>query len=102
MNIKNRNPLSWINDLFDHFKGATIFTNIDLRLGYHQVCIKEKNIYKTTFCTSYGHYDFVVVHFGLTNPSATFMCLMNNVLFSYLDKFVIFFVDDILVYLKNE
>ena len=70
-----------------------MFSNIDLRLGYHQVPIKEEYIYKTTFHTKYGHYEFVVVPFGLTNAPTTFMCLTNNVLRLYLDKFVIIFIE---------
>jgi len=96
--IKNKYPLSRIDDLFDQLKGATMFSKIELRSRYHQVCIKEEDIYKTTFCTSNGNYEFVVISFGLTNALATFMCLMNNVLHPYLDKFVIVFGYDILVY----
>jgi len=94
--------LPQIDDLFDQLKGATIFSNIDMSSRYHQVHIKEEDIYMITFHTRYGHYEFVVVPFGLTNALATFMCMMNNVLHLYLDKFVIVFVDDILVYSKNE
>ena len=100
--IKNMNPLALIDDLFDHLKGETSFSKIDTRSGYHQVHIKEEYIYKTIFCASYGHYEFVVVPFGLTNAPTTFMCLMKSVLFPYLGKFVITFFDEILVYSKNE
>ena len=79
-----------------------MFLKIDLKSGYHQVHIKEEDIYKTIFRTRYEHYDFAVVPFGLTNTPTTFMCLMNSVLHPYLDKFVIVFIDDILVYSKNE
>ena len=79
-----------------------MFSKIDLRSGYHLVCIKEEDIYKTTFQTAYGHYEFLVVPFGLTNAPATFMCLMNSGLCLYLDKLVIMFIYDILVYSKNE
>lgn len=95
-------PLSRIDDLFDQFKGEVVFSNIDLRSRYHQVRIKEEVIYKTTFRTRYGHYKFVVVPFDLTNDPTTFMCLMNNVLHLYLDKFFIVFIDDIQVYSENE
>ena len=79
-----------------------MFSKTDLRSRYYQSCIKEGEIYKTTFKTRYGHYEFVVVLFGLNNALATFMCLMNGVLRPYLDKFVIVFIDYILVYSKNE
>ena len=79
-----------------------MFSKIDLRSGYHQVCIREEDIYKTLFRSRYGNYDFVVVPFGLTNALATFMCLMNSVLHPYLDNFVIMFIDDIPICSKNE
>ena len=79
-----------------------MFSKIDLRLGYHQVQINDEDIFKTTFRTCYGHYEFVVIPFGLTNVPATFMCLMNNILSNYLDKFLVFFIEDILIYSKNE
>jgi hypothetical protein len=100
--VKNKYPLSRIDDLFDQLKDAKIFSKIDLRSGYHQVRIKDEDINKTTFRTRYGHYEFTVVSFGLSNAPAVFMSLMNGVFRDYLDKFVIVFLDDILVYSRTE
>jgi hypothetical protein len=92
--IKNKYPLPRINDLFDQLRGASIFSKNDLRYGYHQVQIKDEDIHKTTFKTRYGHYEFVVVPFRLTNAPTTFMCWMNNVLKKFLVSFVLVFIDD--------
>eukprot|EP00253_Pinus_taeda_P002058 PITA_02058 len=100
--IKNKYPLTRIDDLFDQLKGAAVFSEIDLRSGYHQVHIKEEDIFKIALRTRYGHYEFVVVPFSLTYAPATFMRFMDIVLRHYLDKFVIVFIDDILEYSKNE
>jgi hypothetical protein len=100
--IKNEYPLPRIHDLFDQVKGAGVFSKIDLRLGYHQIKIKEEDIPKTGFVSRYGHHEYLVVPFGLTNAPTIFMNLMNKIFMPYLDKFVIVFIDDILVYSKNK
>jgi hypothetical protein len=100
--IKNKYPLSWLEDLFDQMRGAKIFSKIDLRLEYHQLKIRAEDVPKTTFTTRYGLYEFLVMSFGLTNAPAYFMNLMNKVFMEYLDRFVVIFIDDILVYSPNE
>ena len=100
--IRNRYPLPRIDDLFDQLGEAKVFSKLDLRSGYHQLKVKKEDIPKTAFRTRYGHYEFQVVPFGVTNPPTVFMDLMNRVFSPYLDKFVVIFIDDILVYSKNE
>ena len=101
MTIKNRYPLPRIDNLFDQIKRATMFSKIDLKLGYHQLHIQDANIHKTTFQTFYVHYEFIVVLFGQTNALSIFMCLMNGVFHSYLDKFLLGFLNDILIYSRS-
>jgi hypothetical protein len=100
--IKNKYPLPRIDDLFDQLKGACVFSKIDLRSGYHQLKIKATDIPKTAFITRYGLYMYMVMSFGLTNAPAYFMYLMNKVFMEYLDKFMVVFIDDILIFSKNE
>ena len=99
--INNKYPLPRINDLFDQLKRAMMFSKIDLLSGYYQLKVRESDMPKTTFLTRYGYYEFLVMSFGLTNAPATFMDLMNKVFEKYLDKFVIIFIDDILVYSRT-
>jgi hypothetical protein len=100
--IKNKYPLPKIEDLFDQLNGAKVFSKIDLRTGYHQLKVRESNIPKTAFTTRYGLFEYTVMSFGLTNAPAYFMNLMYKVFMKFLDKFVVVFIDDILVYSKTE
>jgi len=100
--IKNKYPLPRIDILFDQLFGAKVFSKIDLRSGYHQIKIRVEDIPKTVFSTRYGLYEYLVMCFGLTNASAHFMYHMNSVFMPELNKFVVVFIDDILVYSKNE
>jgi hypothetical protein len=99
--IKNKYPFLWIDDLFDQLKGAKVFSKIDLRSRYYQLSIKELDVAKIAFRTRYGHYEFLVMLFGLTNTPVVFMDLMNRVFQPYLNKFVVVFIDDILIYSKS-
>jgi hypothetical protein len=100
--VKNKYPLPRIDDMFDQLCGACVFSKIDLRLGYHQLKVRECDIPKTTFVLRYGIYEFTVMSFELTNAPAYFMYMMNKVFMEYLDKFVVVFIDDILVYSRSE
>ncbi|WVZ54060.1 hypothetical protein U9M48_004925, partial [Paspalum notatum var. saurae] len=100
--IKNKYPLRRIDDLFDQLQGACVFSKIDLRSGYHQMKIRPSDIPKIAFITRFGLYEYTVISFGLTNAPAYFMNLMNKVFMEYLDKFIVVFIDDILIYSKME
>jgi hypothetical protein len=100
--IKKKYPLPRIEDLSDQLRGASVFSKIDLRSGYHQLRIRPSDIPKTAFITMYGLYEFTVMSFGLTNAPAFFMNLMNSVFMDYLDKFMVVFIDDILIYSQSE
>ncbi|WVZ93935.1 LOW QUALITY PROTEIN: hypothetical protein U9M48_039884 [Paspalum notatum var. saurae] len=100
--IKNKYPLTRIDNLFDQLQGASVFSKIDLRSGYHQMKIRPSDIPKTAFITRFGLYEYTVMSFGLTNAPPYFMNLMNKVFMEYLDKFVVVFIDDILIYSKTE
>jgi hypothetical protein len=100
--IKNKCPFPRIEDLFDQLRGASVFSKLDLRSGYHQLRIRPLDIPKMAFITKYGLYEFTVMSFGLTNAPAFFMNLMNSVFMDYLDKFVVVFIDDILIYSQSE
>ncbi|GKF08670.1 putative reverse transcriptase domain-containing protein [Tanacetum coccineum] len=102
LTVKNRYPLPMIDDLFDQLHGSSAYSKINLRSGYHQLRVRDEDIPKTTFRTRYGHYEFQVMPFGLTNAPVVFMDLINRVCKPCLDKFVIVFIDDILIYSCNK
>ncbi|GJY02914.1 putative reverse transcriptase domain-containing protein [Tanacetum coccineum] len=102
LTVKNRYPLPRIDDLFNQLQGSIIYSKIDLRSVYHQLRVPQQDIPKTAFQTRYGHFEFQVMPLGLTNVPAVFMDLMNRVCKPYLDNFIIVFIDDILIYLKDE
>nr|GFC00339.1 putative reverse transcriptase domain-containing protein [Tanacetum cinerariifolium] len=100
--VKNRYPLPQIDNLFNQLQGYSVYSKIDLRSSYHQLRVREQDVPKTKFKTRYGYYEFQVMPFGLTNAPAVFLDLRKRVCKPYLDKFVIVFIDDILIYSKNE
>ena len=102
LTIKNKYPLPRIDALLDQLRGAVVFFKIDLRSGYHQILVKHEDVQKTTFRSHYDHYEYVVMPFGVTNAPAIFMDYMNRIFRSYLDQFVVVFIDDILIYFKNK
>ncbi|GKC90112.1 putative reverse transcriptase domain-containing protein [Tanacetum coccineum] len=102
LTVKNRYQLLRIDDLFDQLQGSSVYSKIDLRSGYHKLIVHDEDISKTAFRTRYGHYEFQVMPFGLTNAPTLFMDLMNRVCKPYLDKFMIVFIDDILIYSKSK
>ena len=98
---KNCYPIPHVDDLLDKIKGASLFNKMDLKLGYHQICMHPNDIFKTTFRTHFGHYEFVVLPFSLTNAPATFSHMMNKIFLEHQDYVIVFF-DDILVFSKTQ
>jgi len=102
MTIKNKYPLPRIDDMMDQLHGSSVFSKIDLQSGYHQILLKADDVQKTAFGSRYGHYEYVVMPFGVTNAPAVFMDYMNRIFRPFLDKFVVVFIDDILIYSKTQ
>jgi hypothetical protein len=100
--IKNKYPFPYIDILFDQLVGAKVFSKVDLHSGYHQIKIRPDDVPKSDFSTRYGLYEYLVMSFGLTNAPAYFMYLVNSVFVPELNKFVVVFIDDILIYFKSE